>query len=185
MSVGYAKANTHAVESVEVMADFFEQATTYATPFPMRPIGESFVVSKAQLTDWVRELTDYHGIWRSSPGRTAKIKERVEEIYDEEGNSGTIEYLVDVVYDRYREAVEELEGEYGDTPPVASAWCAITDDPISLPHSEYLSVGGEMKPGSLEPDRVGWHALLEDESLRTYTIGSLTRFHTFEDLCGE
>jgi hypothetical protein len=171
------------VDSVKSVSDFFESSTKYATPFPQRKIGDSFVVRKARLEDWVRELTGYRGIWRSIPARAKRLIESLEDIYEgEEGCEGEVEPLKDTVYERYSEAVEDIEGSYEDTIPVASAWCTITDEPVSLPHSEHLSLNNH-KPLSLSPDRVGWHALLKDSSLKLHTLGSLERFENFKDEC--
>ncbi|MFW5968815.1 MAG: hypothetical protein ACOCV2_14920, partial [Persicimonas sp.] len=173
------------IESVKALAQFFREGTAYAAPFPQRRFGESFVVSKAQLGSWVRELTDYQGVWRTLPDRTARIVDRVNEIFRNEGYEDEIEVLEDVVYQRYPVAIEALEGVREDVPATASVWCAITDDPVSLPHSEHLAVSGGQKPQSLPPDRVGWHALLENEFLTMHTLGSLSRFRTFQEECEE
>jgi len=46
---------------------------------------------------------------------------------------------------------------FGEVPPaVATARCVFSWDDIALAHSEFVDNG---KPGSLTPDRVGWHVL--------------------------
>lgn len=174
------------VESVEGMAEYFKDSTSHGSPFPARHIGDTFVVKKESLDSWIREVMDFRAVWSSIPQRSAKILEEFRAIYDDESVTAPMEILEDEVYQLFPQAIESLEGApTPDRPAVASTWCAITDKPIALNHSEHLQIAGGEKPVALRPDRVGWHALIEQPSLAQHTLGTLAQFRAFERECDQ
>lgn len=165
-------------DSVRHIADYFKNATHYGSAFPARPFGGSFIVQKDSLESWLREVLDFRGIWRSIPARTLKIQQSIDAIFIKDNALASVEILEDVVFTRYPDALEALEGKRdANTPPIATTWCAITGEPVALAHSEHLQT---KKSVALRPDRVGWHALLDDPSLDQYTMGTLAQFRAFE-----
>lgn len=173
------------VDSIRGMADFFGGATSHGAPFPARRFGgdqeDSYIIKKDSLESWIREIMDYRGIWVSIPRRAFHIEKAFSEIYDSEGASVNIERLPDKVYEEYPEAIEAMEGEFdGRDLPVASTWCAISGDAVALSHAEHLRIAGAEKDIALRPDRVGWHALVDEPELERHTIGTLSRFRTFQ-----
>lgn len=171
------------IDSVLDMADFFEGPTSYGAPFPARRFNgdDSFIVKKDSLESWIREVLDFRGVWTSIPGRAAYIEGEFSEIYEREDVEATIERLGDKVHEEYPNAIVTMEGEFDDrNRPVASTWCAISGDAVALSHAEQLRIAGADKDMALRPDRVGWHALVADPNLERHTIGTLSRFRTFQ-----
>ncbi len=88
--------------------------------------------------------------------------------------------------DRLRCRVREcaVSTRFGEEPPaVATCRCVVTWDDVSRAHQEYLD---NSKILSLEPDHVGWHAIVDNKiprsALRRSDLSNLERYLQERDI---
>lgn len=190
LSTRYAASKVSLTE--ETLHDLLEfskrELSAEFTPFPVREVDSELIVNGDSLENWFREILESQKLWSSLSQRTQGIVERLRELHAEHDveDEYTIDTLDDVVSTNHLDCMEAIEGWNIDAPVVASTYCAISDAPISLGHSETLLFrGGGAKPVRLPREQVGWHVLLEHRFLKSHTTGSLERFETFATACGD
>ena len=158
------------------------------TPFPAREVDSELIVNGDNLENWFREILESQKLWSSLSQRTHSIVERIQELHVEHRveDEYNVDTLNDVVSTKHLDCMETIEAWNLDAPVVASTYCAISNEPISLAHSETLLFRGrDAKPVRLPREQVGWHVLLEHPFLKSHTTGSLERFETFAMACGD
>lgn len=100
-----------------------------------------FSLPKRLAEAWVKELLPKQKVWSSLDARAHDLAGRL--------GSGVRECAVSL--------------RFGDAPPaVATCRCIVTWDYVSRAHQEYIE---NRKHLSLEPDHVGWHAIVDKKVL--------------------
>ena len=168
--------------TVEGLIEEFQTGSQLGAALPTQSVGGETLVNRRAIDEWVRSITGFRGVWRSIPDRTVRLVDALEDIYGNNNVNQPTAILKDKVYELYKDSVEAIDGTY-EVEPVASTWCAITDEPVCLAHTEHLVISGTPKPAALRPDRVGWHALYEYEHLEAHVLGTLGQYQTFKAEC--
>ncbi|WP_437683240.1 hypothetical protein [Sorangium sp. So ce131] len=118
--------------------------------------GGRYLLPRRLAEAWVKELLPKHKTWSSLDSRARDLAERLD---------GDVRACA-------------VSTRFGEVPPaVATCRCIVTWDDVSRAHQEYLD---NRKNISLEPDHVGWHAIVDKKiplsALWRSDLGNMERY---------